>query len=76
MAYDVLLRAHLIDTVLSKKKVVMLVLISVDEQQLVDYIIDLQDFSFLVSILQLKLRVVLITKGKDTPFTNGILGLN
>ena len=65
-------RAHLVGIVLSCKRGATLVLTQVEEQQLVEYIIAMQDLGFPLSILQFKLKVVIITQGKDILFTNGI----
>jgi hypothetical protein len=50
-----------------------LILVPSEEQQLVDYIIAMQDLGFPLTILHLKLKVAIITQGKDAPFTNSIL---
>jgi hypothetical protein len=52
-------RAHLAGTVLSRKRGATGVLTEVEEQELVQ---------------QLKLKVAIMTQGRDTPFTDGILG--
>jgi hypothetical protein len=54
-------RAHLSGTVLSRKRDAAPVLIEVEEQQLVTYLIDMQNLGFLLSISQLKLKVAFIT---------------
>ena len=68
------LRAHLTGTVLSRKRGAAPVLTPNEEQQLVDYVIGMQDLGFPVTILQLKLKVALITQSRYTPFRNGIPG--
>jgi hypothetical protein len=66
--------AHLARIVLSHKKGAAAVLTEAEEQQLVQYIIAMQDLDFPLCISQLKMKVVMMTQGRDTPFTNGILG--
>ena len=68
------LRSHIVSKVLSKKRGVATMLSPAEEQQLVDYILAMQDLGFLVSTLQIRLKVGFITQGKDTPFTNEIPG--
>ena len=68
------LRSHIVGKVLSRKRGAATVLSPAEEQQLVDYILAMQDLGFPVSISQLKLKVAFITQGRDTPFTNGIPG--
>jgi hypothetical protein len=46
----------------------------VEEQQVVEYVVKMQEVGFLITILQLRLKVALITQDRVTPFTNGILG--
>jgi hypothetical protein len=60
---------------LSRKRGAAPILTEAEEQQLVQYIIAIQDLGFLLSISQVKLKVAMITQGRDTPFTNGIPGL-
>jgi hypothetical protein len=67
-------RAHLSGTVLSRKRGAAPVLTELEEQQLVTYLIDMQNLGFPLSIFQLKLKVAFITQGRETPFTNGIPG--
>jgi hypothetical protein len=45
-----------------------------EEQQLMDYIIQMQGLGFPLSLSQLKLKVALITQERTTPFVHGILG--
>ena len=59
--------AHLAKTVLSSKR-------EAKEQELIQYVLAMQKLGFLLIILQLKLKVSIMTQGKDTPFIDGILG--
>jgi hypothetical protein len=47
-------RAHLVGTLLSRKRGAILVPTQAEEQQLVEYIIAMQDLGFPLNILQLK----------------------
>jgi hypothetical protein len=67
-------RAHLAGTVLSRKRGATGVLTEVEEQELVQYVLAMQELGFPLTILQLKLKVAIMTQGRDTPFTDGILG--
>jgi hypothetical protein len=62
-------------TVLSHKRGAAPILTKIEEQKLVQYIIAMQDLGFPLSISHVKLKVAMITQDKDTPFTDGILGL-
>jgi hypothetical protein len=75
--YDILRTsfcAHLAGTVLSRKRGAAPILIEAEEQQLVQYVIAMQELGFPLTILQLRLKVAMMTQGRDTPFTNGIPG--
>jgi hypothetical protein len=61
-------------TILSRKRGAAPVLADAEEQQLVQYLISMQNLGFPLTISQLKLKVAMITQGRDTPFTNGIPG--
>jgi hypothetical protein len=67
-------RAHLAGIVLSRRRRAAAVLTEAEEQQLVQYIIAMQELGFPLTISQLKMKVAMMTQGRDTPFTNGILG--
>jgi hypothetical protein len=67
-------RVHLAGTVLSRKRGAAPVLTDAEEQQLVQYLISMQNLDFPLTISQLKLKVAMITQGRDMPFTNGIPG--
>jgi hypothetical protein len=67
-------RAHLSGTVLSRKRGTALVLIEAEELELVQYVLAIQELGFPLTLLQLKLKVSLLTQGRDTPFTNVIPG--
>jgi hypothetical protein len=67
-------RAHLAGIVLSRKRSAATVLSKVEEEQLVQYVIAIQDLGFPLTILQLKLKVAMMTQGRETPFTNGVPG--
>jgi hypothetical protein len=45
-----------------------------EEDQLVQYVIGMQNLGFPLTIFQLKFKVATITQGRDTPFTNGLPG--
>ena len=47
-------------------------LTEIEEGQLVQYIIDMQNLGFPLSLTQLKLQVAMMTQAMETPFTNGI----
>jgi hypothetical protein len=67
-------RAHLAGIVLSRKRGAAPVLTEAEEQELVQYVLAIQELGFPLTLLQLKLKVALMTQGRDTPFTNGIPG--
>jgi hypothetical protein len=67
-------RAHLTGTVLLRKRGATPVLTAAEEEQLVLYVIAIQNLGFPLFISQLKLKVVTMTQGRETPFTNGIPG--
>jgi hypothetical protein len=66
--------AHLTGTVLSRKRGATPVFTAAEEEQLVQYVIAMQNLGFPLSISQLKLKVAIMTQGRETPFTNGIPG--
>jgi hypothetical protein len=68
-------RAYLAKIVLLCKRDAAPVLIEAEEQQLVQYVLAMQELGFLLTILQLKLKVAMMTQDRNTPFTNGVLGI-
>jgi hypothetical protein len=67
-------RAHLIGTVLSRKRGSAPMLSPAEEDQLVQYVIGMQNLGFPLTISPLKFKVAIITQGRDIPFTSGIPG--
>jgi hypothetical protein len=65
-------RDHLAGIVLSRKRDATPVLTESEEQQLVQYVFAMQELGFPLTILQLKLKVAMMTQDRDTPFTNGV----
>jgi hypothetical protein len=68
------LRSHVTGLSRGRKRGKAPVLIVDEEQQLVDYIIQMQGLGFPLSLSQLKLKVALITQERATPFVHGIPG--
>jgi hypothetical protein len=68
------LRSHVTGISKGRKRGKAPVLIVDEEQQLVDYIIQMQGLRFPLSLSQLKLKVALITHERATPFVHGIPG--
>jgi hypothetical protein len=68
------LRNHLLGISTSRKRGAKAVLTQVEEQHVVEYVVKMQEVGFPMTILQLRLKVALITQDRVTPFTNGIPG--
>jgi hypothetical protein len=68
------LRSHITGMTKVRKRGQAPVLTAEEEQQLVDYIIQMQELGFPLSFSQLKLKVALITQKRATPFVHGIPG--
>ena len=64
--------SHVIGVTRDRKKRQAHVLTAEEEQQLVDYIIQIQELGFSLSLPQLKLKVELITQEIASPFVHGI----
>jgi hypothetical protein len=59
-------RAHLAGTIISRKRGAAPVFSKAEEYQLVQYVITMQDLGFPLTIQQLKMKVAMITQGRDT----------
>lgn len=65
--------SHVIGVTRDRKRGQALVLTTEEEQQLVDYIIQIQELGFLLSLSQLKLKMELIIQERASLFVHGIL---
>jgi len=68
------LRGHVYGTTLYRRRGRKGVLTSKEENDLVQYLINMQDIGFPLTMGQLQEKVGILTQGRVTPFKGGVLG--
>jgi len=68
------LRGHIYGTIMQRRRGKLGMLTDAEEQELVEYLLKMQNLGFPLTIGQLREQVGILTQGRFTPFKNGVLG--